>query len=225
MISLKYIATLTPISFSAKCKGCLWKKLRLQEYSSQYFSSFKRQRRISLFDVTVIKIAVLSYLGQRNVEPAPFMDVAYNSMIEALVSESKKLMTETTTCYQKAGKENILIFVKLLCGKSIVVEIDAKTTSAELKQKIETVTNLSMTKARLLFGKYELVDSEKLSTRGVTSNSTIRIVLRLRGGGKHSRRGQEKKTGVAEAIDDEENPCKIQRDGYIPFFLKQYLMY
>ncbi len=82
-----------------------------------------------------------------------------------------------------------------------MVGIDSKTTSAELKEKIETLTNLSMTTARLLFGKYELDDSEKLSTRGVTSNSTIRVVLRLRGGGKHSRRGQEKNTGVAEGIE------------------------
>jgi len=171
----------------------------------------------------VIKIAVLSYLGQRNVEPAPFIDIAYNGMIEALVNESKKEMTETTSCYQKSDEENILIFVKLLSGKSIVVAIDAKTTLAELKQKIETLTNLSMTKARLLFGKYELDDSETLLRRGVTSNSTIRIVLRLRGGGKHSRRGQEKNAGLAEVIEaevieDKENPRKIQHDGYNPIF-------
>ena len=94
----------------------------------------------------------------------------------------KKPPPPVSSLFSLRGGKSLQVFVKTFAGKTLTVEVEPDESVESLKNKLQSKEGIPPNQQRILFGGKQLDSKKSISDYGIEDESTMNMVLRLRGG-------------------------------------------
>lgn len=117
--------------------------------------------------------SVTAFWGRRSYAAVPFASGRWQCTNPGSVQLRSNILS------MRGGME---LFVKTLTGKTVSIEVEEGESIEDVKAKISEKEGIPPEQQRLVFGGQQLQDGKTLDDYDVSDDSTLHLVLRLRGG-------------------------------------------
>ena len=133
-------------------------------------------------------------------------DPSFYVECDSMVGSNSALESNSTLDPPQEVSKNVQIFLKTLTGSTATLDINLNATVDEVAQLIEDRYNYPKDQQRLVFAGRQMELGRTLKDYNIHAESTIHMILRLRGGMFHSSSGRN---GFGECFLEQSKPASV----------------